>query len=151
MQAIWLILFNDTNSARELLAKAVDIMNKRSEEIDFVLEAIYKYTDDVVLLNKACLKAFNIAKFCLDKNGNVKFRFRHTFLHDPYVFIASCLVQGGGDISLAEKCIDILLRRCKNQAQILDIADTILKIFDDKKWAISVALNNLTKQKKKNV
>lgn len=112
--------FKDKIYARELLAKAVELLPDPDETF-FVLDIIKKLGDKK-LLAMACEKLLN--------------------LPDPsYMGIASYLKNI--DPNLAKECAVKAVEKAKTKVEILDAAADILWIFKDKKWTIKIAKSGI--------
>ena len=107
--------FKDKIYARELLAKAVELLPDPDETF-FVLDIIKK-VGDKALLAMACEKLLNLSD-------------------SIYMEVAGYLKDV--DPNLAKECAVKAVERAKTKVEILDAATDVLDIFKDKGWAIEI-------------
>ena len=112
--------FKDKIYARELLAKAVELLPDPDETF-FVLDIIKK-VGDKALLAMACEKLLNLSD-------------------SIYMEVAGYLKDV--DPNLAKECAVKAVERAKTKVEILDAATDVLDIFKDKGWAIEIVKNGI--------
>ena len=112
--------FKDKIYARELLAKAVELLPDPSETF-FVLDIIKKLGDKA-LLAAACKKLLNLSD-------------------SIYMEVAGYLKDV--DPNLAKECAVKAIENAKTRTEILHAATDVLEIFKDKGWAIEIVKNGI--------
>ena len=112
--------FKDKIYARELLAKAVELLPDPRETF-FVLD-ILKELGDKALLAAACKKLINLSD-------------------SIYMEVASYLKDV--DPNLAKECAVKAVENAKTRTEILHAATDVLEIFKDKGWAIEIVKNGI--------
>ena len=112
--------FKDKIYARELLAKAVELLPDPDETF-FVLDIIKKLGDKA-LLAAACKKLLNLSD-------------------SIYMEVAGYLKDV--DPNLAKECAVKAVENAKTRTEILHAATDVLEIFKDKGWAIEIVKNGI--------
>ena len=112
--------FKDKIYARELLAKAVELLPDPRETF-FVLVIIKKIGDNSLLV-AACKKLINLSD-------------------SIYMEVAGYLKDV--DPNLAKECAEKAVENAKTRAEILHAANDVLRIFKDKGWVIEIVKNGI--------